>query len=268
MITPRAGTSLSEAFASARRAGRRALIGYLPAGFPDGDTFVDVVRAAAGAGLDVLELGLPVADPYLDGPVIQAALSRQRAAGVTLPEALALACRVRRAAGIPVVAMGYGKQLPEPASALVQALAERGIDGVLLPDLDEREFEALAKAAAGAGVAAVAFASADLPEEALQRRVAACGGFVYVQSGARRTGTPIDPGEAGMLVRRVDAARAGRPIPLAVGFGIRGPGDVRAVAELPVDGVIVGTALVEAAASSTEALRRAVRRLAEAATGR
>jgi len=271
--------SLAGAFARARQAGRLVVVGYLPAGFPDPSQFVELVQVAAAAGLDVLELGLPAEDPHLDGPVIRRALRRQQALGIGFDEAIRLGARARQAAGVPVVAMGYAAQLQsgmDPAEAL-RRVGAGGLDGVLFPDLGPDALAALVAPAGAVGAGVVGFVRPDDPPEAVAGVLEVCsrveGAFVYVQSATPHTGGRVDLEATVAAVRRVLAARhvleerCGRPVPVAVGFGIQEPDHVVALRGLGVDGVIVGTALVEAAAEGAERVRERVSALADAARG-
>ncbi|MEW6049269.1 MAG: tryptophan synthase subunit alpha [Bacillota bacterium] len=269
--------SLADAFARARQESRLALIGYLPAGFPEPSRFAAAVRAAAASGLDVLELGLPVPAPHLDGPIIRSALKVQRSLGIDFHEALRLGAAVRRAAKLPVVAMGYAAQLEpgtDPARAAGEAarhIAAAGLDGVLFPDLSHEAFAALAAHAASSGIAAVGFIRPEDTTEGVESVLAACarldGTFVYVQSCAPQTGGPVDLAATARLVRHVVEARGNQALPVAVGFGIQTPEHVAYLRKLGVEGVIVGTALVEAAEGSSQAVGQTVAALARAARG-
>lgn len=271
--------SLAGTFARARQEGRLAMVGYLPAGFPDPSQFVELVQVAAAAGLDVLELGLPAEDPHLDGPVIRRALRRQRALGIGFDEAIRLGARARQAAGVPVVAMGYAAQLQsgmDPAEAL-RRVGAGGLDGVLFPDLGPDALAALEAPAGAVGAGVVGFVRRDHPPEVVAAVLEVCsrveGAFVYVQSATPHTGGRVDLKATVAAVRRVLAARdvleerCGRSVPVAVGFGIQEPDQVVALRGLGVDGVIVGTALVEAAAEGAQRVRERVSALADAARG-
>lgn len=260
---------LAAVFERAREASRLVLVGYLPAGFPEPSSFARVVQEAAVFGLDVLELGLPVADPLLDGPVIRQALEWQRRQGIGLDEALALGYQARQASGLPVVVMGYASQLGPSVSVLdlVHKVASCGLDGLLLPDLDPDALSCLVGAVPGEGPGLVGFATPNEGDDGLLRLLEACeatGGFVYVQSAAPHSGGILDLAATSRVLRRVLSRRGGREVPVAVGFGIHEPAHVGALRRMGADGVVVGTALVEAA-PDLDRLRELVSRLAAAA---
>ncbi|HEY8426233.1 MAG TPA: tryptophan synthase subunit alpha [Limnochordales bacterium] len=260
---------LSVTFERAKAASRIVLVGYLPAGFPEPGRFAGVVQEAAACGLDVLELGLPVDDPFLDGPVIRQALEWQRQRGIGLDEALALGREARQASGLPVVVMGYASQLGAFTSVLdlVYKVASCGLDGLLLPDLDPGALSRLVSTVQSKGLGIVGFASASEGEDGLLHVLDTCqatSGFVYLQSAAPHSGGVIDLTATSCALRRVLSLRGARKVPVAVGFGIHEPTQVAALRRMGADGVAVGTALVKAA-SDLGRLKDLVSSLAAAA---
>ena len=221
---------------------RAALIPYLPAGFPNPQTFVAAVRAAVAAGADLLEVGLPFSDPLADGPVIQRATHAALAQGVGVRRTLDLIAEARP--GVPVVVMTYLN--PVLAYGVDRFLADAegaGVAGVLLTDLPAGADEALEDRVAAGPLAFVRLIAPTTPPERVARAARRASGFLYLISrlgvtGARDTMPPNLPA----YVKRV---RAVSDLPLVVGFGIGTGAQARETAAV-ADGVAVGAALVDA----------------------
>ena len=238
---------IATAFAHARSAGRAALIPYIAAGYPDADTSFEIALAAADAGADLLEVGLPYSDPLADGATIQRASGVALAAGATLERSLRLIERIGAARpDLPLVPMGYANQVigGGDGAAVARRLAGAGAAGLIVVDLTPDEgapFEAVAREAG----LAVVYLVAPTTSPARRAEVAArSGGFLYCVSLVGVTGARTSlPATVGRLVRDVKAVS---PVPVAVGFGISQPAHVRAIARAGADGVVVGAALVDA----------------------
>ena len=238
---------IAAAFSRAAGQGRLALIPYLVAGYPDSETSFRVALAAADAGADLLEVGLPYSDPLADGATLQRASQVALAAGATFAASIALLERIAAARpNLPLVPMAYANQVigGGDGAATARGLAAAGASGVIVADLTPDEgapFEAVAR---DVGLAVV-YLVAPTTEPARQARVAArSGGFLYCVSLVGVTGARTTlPGSVGKLVREVKAVS---PVPVAVGFGVSQPAHVRAIAKAGADGVIVGSALVDA----------------------
>jgi tryptophan synthase alpha chain len=238
---------IAAAFSRAAGQGRLALIPYLVAGYPDPETSFRVALAAADAGADLLEVGLPYSDPLADGATLQRASQVALAAGATFAASIALLERIAAARpNLPLVPMAYANQVigGGDGAATARGLAAAGASGVIVADLTPDEgapFEAVAR---DVGLAVV-YLVAPTTEPARRARVAArSGGFLYCVSLVGVTGARTTlPGSVGKLVREVKAVS---PVPVAVGFGVSRPGHVRAIAKAGADGVIVASALVDA----------------------
>jgi tryptophan synthase alpha chain len=241
---------IAEAFARARRTGRMALIPYVVAGYPDADTSLAVALAAADAGADLLEVGLPYSDPLADGATLQRASGVALAAGATLERSLRLIERIGAARpDLPLVPMAYANQVlgGGDGEAVARRLAGAGAAGVIVADLTPDEgapFEGVARAA---GLAVIYLVAPTTPPARMARIAARSGGFLYCVSLVGVTGARTSlPSTVGRLVREV---RNVSPVPVAVGFGISRPAHVRAIARAGADGVIVASALVDALGS-------------------
>lgn len=238
---------IAAAFTRARSAGRTALIPYVVAGYPDADTSLAAALAAADAGADLLEVGLPYSDPLADGATLQRASGAALAAGATLERSLRLIERIGAARpDLPLVPMAYANQVlgGGDAEAVARRLAGAGAAGLIVADLTPDEgapFEAVAR---DLGLAVVYLVAPTTPRARMARIAARSGGFLYCVSLVGVTGARASlPSTVGRLVREVRAVSA---VPVAVGFGVSRPAHVRAIARAGADGVIVASALVDA----------------------
>ncbi len=244
--TPGAGR-IAAAFRAAAAEGRAALIPYLVAGYPDAETSFAIALAAADAGADLLEVGLPYSDPLADGATLQRASQVALEAGATFDGSIALIERIGAARpGLPLVPMAYANQVigGGDGRATAARLVGAGASGIIVADLTPDEggpFEAVARAA---GLAVVYLVAPTTSPERRARVAARSGGFLYCVSLVGVTGARTAlPRSIGRLVRDV---RAASPVPVAVGFGVSRPAHVRALAKAGADGVIVASALVDA----------------------
>jgi len=238
---------IAAAFDHARAKGRMALVAYIVGGYPDADTSFQVALAAADAGADVLEVGLPYSDPLADGATNQRASQVALRAGATFAASMALLERIAAARpNVPLVPMCYANQIlgGGDGSATARALAAAGASGVIISDLTPDEGGPFEAVAAEAGLAVV-YLVAPTTEATRRAAVAArSGGFLYCVSLVGVTGARTGlPASVGALVRAVKAVS---PVPVAVGFGVSRPAHVKAIARAGADGVIVGSALVDA----------------------
>jgi tryptophan synthase alpha chain len=259
---------IAAAFARARAAGRVALIPYVVAGYPDAETSFETALAAADAGADLLEVGLPYSDPLADGATLQRASGVALAAGATLERSLRLIERIGAARpDLPLVPMAYANQVlgGGDGEAVARRLAGAGAAGVIVADLTPDEgapFEAVAR---GGGLAVVYLVAPTTPPARMARIAARSGGFLYCVSLVGVTGARASlPSTVGRLVREV---RGVSPVPVAVGFGVSRPAHVRAIARAGADGVIVASALVDALGPDgrgVAGMARLVARLVEA----
>ena len=241
---------IAAAFERAAADHRIALIPYVVAGYPDADTSFQAALAAADAGADLLEVGLPYSDPLADGATLQRASGVALAAGATLERSLRLLERIDAARpDLPLVPMGYANQVigGGDGEAVARRLAGAGSAGLIVADLTPDEgapFEAVARAAGLAVVYLVAPTTSPARRAWIASR---SGGFLYCVSLVGVTGARTSlPSSVGKLVRDVKAVS---PVPVAVGFGISRPAHLRAIAKAGADGVIVASALVDALGS-------------------
>jgi tryptophan synthase alpha chain len=254
-------SAVSLAFEEAAGQNRAALVGYLPAGFPTVDGAIEAATAIAGAGADIIEIGLPYSDPMMDGPVIQEAVHRALAGRVRVADVLRTVEAVARR-GVPVLVMTYWNPVDHyGVRAFARDLASAGGCGMITPDLTPEEAQPWLQAAAELQLDPVFLVAPSSSRERLELITGTCRGFVYAASLMGTTGARDAVGsDAAVLVRRV---RACTSLPVAVGLGVRDRAQAAEVAGF-ADGVIVGSAFVGRllAASDQAAGIAAVRELA------
>jgi tryptophan synthase alpha chain len=229
-------------FAKRRAEGRTAFVAFLTAGDPSLDRTVEAALALDAAGADVLELGVPFSDPLADGPVIQRSSERALARGVTLARVLDAVRRIRERSELPLLLFSYFNPLLQHGlGRLAREAKAAGVDGVLVTDLPPEEAGEWIAAARAEGLDTVFLASPTSPPERLRLVAEASRGFVYAISRTGVTGErQALSGDARPLVERL---RALTDVPVALGFGLSTPEQVREAAAV-ADGVVVGSALV------------------------
>jgi len=233
---------IAKRFTARRAEGTPAFVAFLTAGDPSLDRTVEAALELDRAGVDVLELGVPFSDPLADGPVIQRASERALARGITLARVLEAVGRIRERCELPVLLFSYYNPLLQHGlERLARDAKAAGVDGVLVTDLPPEEADEWVAAARAADLDTVFLASPTSPPERLLRVAEASRGFVYAISRTGVTGERQSLSEdARPLVERL---RTLAPVPVALGFGLSTPEQVREAAAV-ADGVVVGSALV------------------------
>ena len=247
---------LAEVFTRLREQKARALIPYFTAGDPSLSQTRQLIVEAARRGADVVELGIPFSDPLADGPVVQRAVQRALAAGVTLPRVLELVREIREDVAVPIVFMTYyNPVLAFGLKAFCRSAAEAGVDGLIVVDLPPEEAGALRAEADPVGLDVIHFVAPTSTQDRMRKIAKAAGGFIYMVSLTGVTGVrselPTD------LVAHLRTLRGITTKPVCVGFGVSTP-EQAALVGRHADGVIVGSAivsLVEQHASSPDLLR-------------
>ena len=248
---------LDDTFAGLRARRESGLITYVTAGDPDLRRSAAVLRALDHAGADVIEVGVPFSDPVADGPVIERAAARARAAGGTLASTLDLVGGIRPSIRAPLVLFSYlNPLLAMGERRFCERAAAAGVDGVLVLDLPIEEADSFRTMAAAVGIDLIFLLSPTTSDRRIDAASSLGRGFLYVISrlgvtGARDT-LAVD---APALVARI---RSRTSLPIAVGFGLSTPEHVRQVGGW-ADGAVVGSALVsvvEAAADRPDLAER------------
>jgi tryptophan synthase alpha chain len=266
---------ISRQFAALAERSELGIVAYLTAGDPTLAASEEIVLAAAEAGADVIELGVPFSDPMADGPTIQRASERALRSGATLAGVLALARNVREKTEVPLVLFSYYNPILQMGlERFASAAASAGIDGVLVTDLTPEEAGDYRAAVRSRGLDTIFLAAPTSTDARLGLIAKATTGFLYLISRTGVTGTrEALPEDLPALVRR---ARAATKLPIAVGFGISLPTHVSVLGGI-ADAAVVGSAIVaqveraanaEAAAQSVGDLIRSLKRAARAGVSR
>ena len=238
-------TRIDRRFAALKKEGRAALVTFIMAGDPDYDTSLAVAKALPKAGADIIELGMPFTDPMADGPAIQAAGLRALKAGQRMTRTLSLVRDFRKDDDeTPIILMGYYNPIYIYGSErfLTDAKAA-GVDGLIIVDLPPEEDEELCLPALKAGLNFIRLATPTTDDKRLPKVLTNTSGFVYYVSVTGVTGTAAP--DTSKVTGAVARIKRHTRLPVAVGFGVKTAQQARAIAE-GADGVVVGSALVEA----------------------
>ncbi len=236
-------TRIDAKFAELRKDGKKAFVSYVMAGDPDFDTSLELVKGLPGAGVDIIELGLPFTDPMADGSTIQLAGQRALEGGMTLDRTLELTRRFREEDDTtPIVMMGYYNPIYSRGVDLFLSQAkEAGIDGLIIVDLPPEEDDELCIPAQAAGLNFIRLATPTTDDKRLPKVLQNTSGFVYYVSITGITGAAeAQAADVGPEVARI---KSQTDLPVIVGFGIRTPDASQAIASV-ADGCVVGSAIV------------------------
>ncbi|KAA9008154.1 tryptophan synthase subunit alpha [Histidinibacterium aquaticum] len=237
-------TRIDAKFAELRAEGRKAFVAYIMAGDPDPEASLAVLKGMPGAGVDVIELGVPFTDPMADGPTIQLAGQRALEGGQTLRKTLDMVRELRREDDTtPVVLMGYYNPIYSMGvDRFLEEANEAGVDGLIVVDLPPEEDDELCLPASRAGMNFIRLATPTTDDKRLPKVLENTSGFVYYVSITGITGSAsAEAGDVGPEVARI---KAQTDLPVIVGFGIKTPEAAQAIAGV-ADGAVVGSAIVE-----------------------
>jgi len=258
-------TRIDRRFAALKAEGRAALVTFVEAGDPDPETSLAIVKRLPAAGADLIEIGMPFTDPMADGPAIQAAGVRALRAGQTLAKTLRMVRDFRQGDDeTPIVLMGYYNPIYIYGVARFLADAKAaGVDGLIVVDLPPEEDDELCIPALDAGLNFIRLATPTTDDRRLPAVLANTSGFVYYVSVTGITGSAApDAAKVGEAVARI---KRHTKLPVAVGFGVRTAQAAAAIAR-GADGVVVGSALVDAVKASLDADGKATARTIAAVT--
>jgi tryptophan synthase alpha chain len=237
-------TRIDDTFARLKSEGRKAFVSYIMAGDPDAETSLAVMKGLPGAGVDIIELGMPFTDPMADGPTIQLAGQRALEAGQTLERTLQMVRDFRKEnATTPIVMMGYYN--PIYSRGVDRFLADAkaaGIDGLIVVDLPPEEDSELCLPAQAAGLNFIRLATPTTDDKRLPKVLQNTSGFVYYVSITGITGAAA--AQAADVAPEVARIKASTTLPVIVGFGITTPEKAQAIAGV-ADGCVVGSAIVK-----------------------
>ena len=231
-----------ERFARLKQQGRKGFVVYIGAGDPNLAATREMALAFDGAGVDVLELGVPFSDPLADGLVNQLAAQRGLESGTTPRKVLETVAAIRKESQVPVVLYIYFNLLHRHGfKQFIADAARAGVDGLLVLDLPPEESENYESMMRDAGLCVIYLVAPTTPEERIELIVKRGMGFIYYVSREGVTGMQAKVSDT--IAPMIAKIRAHTPLPIAVGFGISNPDQARAAAAC-ADAVVVGSAIV------------------------
>jgi tryptophan synthase alpha chain len=236
-------TRIDDKFAQLKSDGKKAFVSYIMAGDPDYDVSLAIMKGLPGAGVDIIELGVPFTDPIADGPTIQLAGQRALEGGQTLAKTLQMAREFRAEdQTTPIVLMGYYNPIySRGVENFLNDCREAGVDGLIVVDLPPEEDVELCIPAQAAGMNFIRLATPTTDDRRLPKVLQNTSGFVYYVSITGITGAAeAQAGDVGPEVARI---KASTDLPVIVGFGIKTPETSQAIASV-ADGAVVGSAIV------------------------
>ena len=235
----------------------KAFVAYVAAGDPSFEQSLEVIKALADAGADVIELGLPFSDPLADGIVNQMAADRALKAGMTTPRSLDLIREFRKTHETPIVLFTYlNPVFTYGYEAFHKDAAGAGADGILLLDLPPDEAALNTELADGEGLRHIRLIAPTTPLDRVKQLAEGAEGFIYALSRTGVTGSHSAPSDqiSGQVARISEHAS----VPVCVGFGITTPEQAKMVAST-ADGIIVGSAIVKQVETNPDIAAAAVR---------
>ncbi len=254
---------IAKLFSDRKSNGRSAFIAYVCACDPDFDTSLEVCRTLIDQGVDLLELGVPFSDPLADGLTNQLAAQRALESGCRQEDVFRLVREIRKFSEVPIVFYTYYNLIfSQGIEDYVGRSKDAGVDGLLTLDLPPEEAEDLIAECRAKGMDNVFIIAPTTPDERIARIASVASGFIYYVSREGVTGERQDL--ATDLEERIAAIRQRTDLPVAIGFGISTPEQVREVARV-ADGVVVGSALVNCISRNLDDKERIFSALAERA---
>ena len=237
---------IDDTFARLGKTGGKAFVTYMMGCDPDFDISLQIMRGLPGAGVDIIELGMPFTDPMADGPTIEAAAHRSLRQGGSVSQTLEIVSNFRKSDDLtPIVLMGYYNPIyagPGGVAGFLTEAVAAGVDGLIVVDLPPEEDAELCLPARAAGLNFIRLATPTTDDRRLPAVVRNTSGFVYYVSVTGITGAAAaDAVAVGPEVARI---RAAAKLPVIVGFGISTPEAARAVCAV-ADGCVVGSAIVK-----------------------
>ncbi len=236
-------TRIDSKFAALKAEGKKAFVAYVMAGDPDYEASMEIVKGLPGAGVDIIELGIPFTDPMADGPTIQLAGQRALEAGQTLERTLQMVREFRTGDNeTPIVLMGYYNPIfNRGVERFLTDARQAGVDGLIVVDLPPEEDEELCIPAQKTGINFIRLATPTTDDARLPKVLTNTSGFVYYVSITGITGAAdAQAADVGPEVARI---KAHTELPVVVGFGIKTPEAAQAIAGV-ADGAVVGSAIV------------------------
>ncbi|MAQ70581.1 MAG: tryptophan synthase subunit alpha [Alphaproteobacteria bacterium] len=235
---------IAKCFDALKQKRRSGLIPFIMGGDPNYQISLDLLKALPDAGADLIEIGIPFADPMADGPVIQEAGERALKSGMTLEGVLDMVGEFRAGNNdTPVIVMGYANPVYHYGlTKFCKRAKEVGIDGMIIVDLPPEESEDLHVEARKYGLDIIRLVTTTSSDERADIILQGAGGFLYYVAVAGITGTKS--ASSAQLKHHFERLREKTALPLAVGFGIKTPDHVKDMAQI-ADAVVVGSAIVK-----------------------
>ena len=222
---------------------KEKLIPFLSAGYPALDSTVDLVCAAADAGADMIEIGIPFSDPQADGPVIQASSQQALDNGMTLKIIFEQVVEIRKQTDVPIALMGYYNPILKMGhETFLNHCVSSGVDGLILPDLPLEEAVPFCKSAKAKGIAPILLVAPNTPNERIKKISKLAGDLIYAVSILGITGNDLASKDA--LEKYLNRVRKNSVTPFVVGFGISSREDVIWFNKHS-DGAVVGSVIIK-----------------------
>jgi tryptophan synthase alpha chain len=247
---------IERVFERLKAEGRKAFVTFTTAGDPDYATSLEILKRLPEAGADLIELGMPFSDPMADGPAIQRSSQRALRGGQTLHKTLEMVRSFRDSDGeTPIILMGYYNPIYVfPTEEFIARAVEAGVDALIAVDVPPEADDELCVPALKAGLNFIRLTAPTTTDHRLESVLANTSGFVYYVSIAGITGTRAP--DLSAVEGNVKRIKGQTPLPVVVGFGVRTPEQASAIAGV-ADGVVVGSALVDAIAQSLDESQQA-----------
>ncbi len=258
IVTQSAQTRIDKRFAETAAAKRPALVTFITAGDPDYDTSLAILKSLPSAGADVIELGMPFSDPMAEGPPIQRASERALKSGETMVKTLEMVRAFRREdKTTPLVLMGYYNPIYSYGNErFLDDAKSAGVDGLIIVDLPPEADDELCLPAIAREINFIRLATPTTDDRRLPRVLTNTSGFVYYVSILGITGTAAP--DTAKVVAAVERIKRHTHLPVAVGFGVKTAEQVAAIGAVS-DGVVVGSAIVNAIAGTLDADNKATK---------
>ncbi len=251
LSSPTPKTRLDSCFAALKKKNKAAFIAFITAGDPDYDTSLEILKEMPKNGADIIELGMPFSDPMAEGPTIQASSLRALQAGQTMKKTLQMVREFRKSDDkTPIILMGYYNPIyVYPVSKFLKEAHKAGVDGLIIVDIPPESDEELCLPAMHENISFIRLATPTTDDKRLPAVLENTSGFLYYVSSAGVTGKAKL--QEDVVIQRIKEIRQKTKLPIAVGFGIRTPEQAANIGKT-ADGVVVGSALVDAIAHSLD----------------
>ena len=233
---------IEEKFNLLKARGEKALIVFITAGDPNLSLTETLVLEMEKRGVDIIELGIPFSDPLADGPTIQASSQRSLKKGTTLPKIINLVKKIRKKSHIPLALMGYYNPIyVYGVKRFVREASQAGVDGIIIPDLPPEEAAELIRESRRYGLANIFLLAPTSTKDRIKRVIHDGSGFIYYVSITGVTGVREKLPQG--LHKKLDEIKSLTTRPVAVGFGVSKPSQIKAILK-KAEGVIIGSSLI------------------------